>query len=222
MGTLVVETIEGRFELGPLDVFTFGRSATCTFCLDDTDRNISRRAGVISFSDPRWMLTNTSSKRPLRLTDRRSGTARQLMPGGVHVICEERLTVTVVGTKNASFAFDILGPSAGIGPAQAASSVGGAPSTLGPPALTPRQRQDLSALFWEYRGPDGPAAPRPLTYAEAAVLLGDTAKALEHRVTHLRKRLLEAGYPRMDLQELAVFLLATGSLMGPDFEALRA
>lgn len=222
MRTLVVETIEGRFELGPLDEFSFGRSESCTYCLDGTDRNISRRAGVISFSDPRWLLANTSSNRALHLTDRRSGTARQLLPGSVHMVCEERLTVSVFGTNMASFAFDVLSDPVSDWTAAPESAVGGAESTLGPPVLTSRQREDLSALLWEYRGPNGPTTPKPLTYAEAAVLLGDTAKALEHRVTHLRKRLLEAGYPRMDLRELAIFLLATRSLTSVDFEALRA
>jgi len=222
MDTLVVNTIEGSFELGTQDEFTFGRSERCTYRLDETDRNISRIAGTISWRDTRWGITNTSAKRSLLLMDHVSGNAYNLLPGRLHVICEDRLTVSMPGTDRSVFEFDVVCRQRPGRTDDGSEQPSDGPSTLGPPTLSLRQREDLSALFIEYRRADGGAPPKPKTYAEAAVLIGDTSKALEHRVAYLRKRLLRDGYPRMDLHQLAIFLLATQLLTPADFDALGA
>lgn len=95
------------------------------------------------------------------------------------------------------------------------------PSTLERPHLTARNRQDLAALFSEYQRPGGRGAPHPKTYRDAAARLGDTAKALEHRVFDLRRKLENHGYPWLDsLEDLAILVVTTGALGRIDFEQL--
>ena len=212
---LIVETVEGPFEVAPGETFSFGRSNECTFCVDEMDRNISRVAGTISSFERGWVLANASSNRTLYLTDEASGNGSVLLPGHSHLLCEDRLRVAMHGTGRAVFSLTVVAPPSDTAPRY--DDPLESPSTLGPPILSPRQREDLAALFWEYHAPPERRSPRPLTYSEAAVLIGDTGKALEHRVAYLRRGLLQKQYPSMELHELALFLIGTKALTASDF-----
>lgn len=215
---LLVETVDGPYEVTPEEEFSFGRSAECTFCVDESDRNISRKAGTISLVGAQWVLVNTSANRPLHLTDESSGNGYALLPRHAHLLCEDRLRVSIYGSNRSLFSFTVVTPSRD---SDGAPEPAGTSSTLGPPALTTRQREDLAALFWEYHAPAERRSPRPLTYAEAAARIGDTGKAVEHRIAHLRRKLLGNGYPAMELHELALFLMATKALQAADFASLE-
>lgn len=215
---LLVETVDGPYEVTPDQEFSFGRSQECTFCVDESDRNISRKAGTISLVGTQWVLVNTSANRPLHLTDESSGNGYALLPRHAHLLCEDRLRVSLYGTNRSLFSFTVVTPGYD---SPIESEPAGTFSTLGPPELTARQREDLAALFWEYHAPAERRSPRPLTYAEAAARLGDTGKAVEHRIAHLRRKLLADGYPAMEIHELALFLMATKALQPADFAPLE-
>ncbi len=231
---LEVETVDGLFQPsrnGP--PFTFGRDPACSFCVDEADLNIPRWAGSVSWQSGHWLLTNTSDDRALELTDEELGIQRLLPARRSHLLEEPRLRVVLRGRGRSGFDLTIVvsedadDPDGGDpslpfrareGPDPERSSV--AP-TLEPPMLTPRNRTDLAALFWEYHRRPGHRAPRARSYREAAAHLGDTAKALEHRIFDLRRRLDGQNYPWAEsLDDLALLVLTTGALRRADFEAL--
>ncbi len=133
-----------------------------------------------------------------------------LLPGHAFAICEQRIIVSMYGSNRSVFQFTVITPQLNAAPNDL--RITDTSATLGPPNLSPRQCQDLRALFRDNFEPDSQRSPKPMTYAEAAILIGDTGKALEHRISNFRGSLLKSGYPRMSLDELAIFLIGTGAL----------
>lgn len=218
---LRVETIDGNFEVSPEETFTFGRSSSCSFCVDPADINISRTAGVIAFDGLRWVLTNASTSRSLFLLDEDFGIRHHLLPGRGHLVYERNLRVCLEGTGRSYFEFNIVPPL--ISP-QFLEPAPSGPITLVPPPLTDRQRLDLAALLWDYHAPDGRREPKPRPYSQAAAHLGCTAKALERRISELRGKLSKI-YSSLNgptgNEALARLMLTTGALQAADFERLR-
>ena len=223
MSILLVTTIDGDFHLEQGEEFTFGRSRACTFCVDDTDRNLSRQAGSISYVGGTWVLVNTSDARPLVIYDTGRMISRELASLQRHELDAGRFVVSLNGTGHARFEFDVVVRSHDevSEPMRTNTPRDGAP-TLGPPPLVPRQRMDVAALAWEWHQPPGRRAPRPLTYEQASQMLGCTAKSLERRMSDLRASLARRGYPRLDdLAMLCSFLVvATRAVKAEDFDSL--
>ncbi|MGQ0745001.1 MAG: hypothetical protein ACT4OS_11850 [Acidimicrobiales bacterium] len=225
--SLLVETIDGDFQIAPGDEFTFGRSQACTFCVDDSDPNLSRRAGIITFRHPDWVLTNLSTTRSMVVFDDERRVRRELLSGQRHLLDSGRFTITLAGTRRSTFVFWIVVPP---GPGQSnevsgddADGYSDSSPTLGPPNLSARQRLDVAALAWEWHRPVGRREPRPLTYEQAATKIGCTAKALERRVADLRASLVKRRYHQLDdLPMLCAFLVTATRVIGDaDFALLE-
>lgn len=217
---LRVETIDGDFSVPPGDIFTFGRSRSCTFCVDDSDLNISRWAGRIWFEGDGWVLENTSEQRSLVVLDRDRRTRRDLLGGQRHLLDGAQFEIALAGSRRSHFRFTVHNEGGTRAVNESGSDgvvVNGESATLGPPQLSERQRLDVAALAWEWHDPPAWREPRPLTYERAARKLGCTAKSLERRVSELKAALLRRGYQQLsDLPMLCSFLVTACRAVGPE------
>lgn len=221
-GVLRIETIDGDVRLGPGEEFTFGRSLWCTFCVDEQDRNISRRAGLIAYEEGSWVLSNTSDTRPFSVFDTDRMTRRELLAGQRHPLDARCFRISLPGSRRAHFEFTIVNEAleddqSDLGAGEGARSPKVGTPTLGAPELSRRQRLDVAALSWEWHDPPGRRGPRPLTYDQAARRLRCTPKSLERRVSELRSSLVRRGYQQLDdLAMMCSFLVTGCRAVGPE------
>src|ERR687896_249627 len=109
--SLVVVANGSRRRLRPGESFTFGRSTTCTLCLDRDDTAISRLAGAVEQIGEVWFVTNRSNSRQLAVVDH-YGLRRVLGPGQRDAI-EGRIRVIVEGAATHEIVFEARQPTTG-------------------------------------------------------------------------------------------------------------
>jgi hypothetical protein len=212
-----------RHELGPSDVYTFGRAATCTARLDPNDLGISRVAGSIEHGSGTWWVNNRSTVRPLTVVDDvgiRTVVApgrRLAVVGEVTVVVEGALkrhaiTVTAEAPPPPEEIFDTGDPR----PTATAAEV----------VINDLDRRALVSLFAGYLEPFPRYRPHPRSYADAAAALGWPRTTLVKRIEYLRTRLTSAGVPNLlgetALQHLAEWALTTRVITREDLARLRS
>jgi len=228
-GKVVVTRRDERHEIEPGEVYTFGRSDTCSATLDPDDLGISRVAGSIEHEAGTWWVHNRSSVRPLTAIDD-IGIRTVVAPGRRLAVVGE-VTVVVDGAlrRHAITITSETAPPAKIATGdQATVENGGDPlQTMSAQAvvINDMDRKALVALFAGYLEPFPRYHPFPRSYAEAAAALGWPRSTLVKRVEYIRTRLTSAGVPNLlgetALPHLAEWVLATGVLTRDDLGLLR-
>jgi hypothetical protein len=218
--SLVVVTNGSRHRLRPGESFTFGRSTTCTLCLDKDDTTISRLAGAVERIGEVWFVTNRSSTRQFAVVDH-YGLRRVLGPGQRDAI-EGRIRVIVEGATTHEIIFAAPRPTEGESPPPV--ETGQATLSGQNVLLNDADRRALVALFAGYLKEGDQYDPNPKSYAAAAARLGWPRTTLVKRVEYIRTRLTNAGVPNMQgwnaLTALAEYALTTGLITRDDLRLI--
>lgn len=205
---LIVETGDAEHRVARGEEFTFGRSPSCTVCVDADDTAISRVAGAVEWAGTVWFVSNRSRSRQIAVVDR-FGLRRVLGPGERSPI-EGRVRVLVEGVRrNHELVFH--------GPQPAAVDVSvatGRPTSAGESVvISDADRLALVALFAGYLAEGDRYDPAPRSYQAAAHRLGWPRTTLVKRIEYLRTRLSNAGVPNLHgwqaLHSLAEYALTT-------------
>lgn len=189
---LDVTTDNETITLTEADVFTFGRSPSCTVSFDATDRSISRVAGRIEFDGSSWVLTNASTSRPLYTVDD-IGLRRTLAVGSSEIIKAGVTRIVVVGSQTHELVV-CLGADGSVTPSiDAEARAGNGADRTFLPSLTANERIAITAVAEGYLLPHPRHDPRPRTYNEAGDRIGVAGIVIRKRVENVRKKLLDAG-----------------------------
>lgn len=208
--------------LGPSEVYTFGRAASCTASLGADDLGISRVAGSIEHDSGTWWVTNRSAVRPLTVVDE-VGIRTVVAPGRRLAVAGE-VTVVVEGasrrhaiTVTAGEPLVSAEPLETSDPRPTAHAEG--------VVINDQDRRALVSLFAGYLEPFPRYNPFPRSYADAAAALGWPRSTLVKRVEYIRVRLTNAGVPNLlgetALQHLAEWALTTRVITKDDLILLR-
>jgi hypothetical protein len=215
---LVVTVGDAEHRLAPGDALTFGRSATCTVCLDAEDPAISRLAGEVSRAGDVWFVANRSRSRQLAVVDQYG--LRGVLGPGQRVPVDGRVRVIVDGA-NATHELLLTGPE----PDGAVDVPTGLPTSAGHEVvINDADRRALVALFAGYLHEGPRYDPNPRSYAAAAARLGWPRTTLVKRIEYLRTRLANAGVPNMQgwnaLSALAEYALTSGIITREDLSLI--
>jgi hypothetical protein len=195
--------------------FVFGRSG-CerTVGLDPGDMGISAEAGSIEFAMGLWWVLNRSQKRPLFL-EPDPGSQPLRISAGDRVAITKPQTVVLVPGAVYTHRIDVRIGDEYASSLRVATSPASGTITFGDIEFSERDRDALSALFSGYLRPFPHWSPRPVSYEEAAALLGEpwTKVTVRKQVERLKERLARAGFylqgPRAN-DELAEHLTTSG------------
>lgn len=215
-----VSCADQRYEVTNGQVFTFGRSSTCTISLDPSDRGISRIAGSLEHDSGSWWLHNRSTSRALVAVDDMG--IRSVVAPGRRIAVDGHLTVVVEGSARRHALEVIIGSGEESWSLPPGELPTGEPPTAawGEVLINSLDRLALVALFSGYLEPFPRYDPHPKSYADAAALLGWPRTTLVKRIEHLRTRLTAAGIPNLvgddALDHLAEWSLITGVLSRND------
>ena len=203
-----------------------GSTAETTYVigLDAQDMGISRRALAIEFDQGVWWLANLSAKRNLLLDPGYGSAMITLRPAQRHAIAVTPLGVLVPGAIY-THRIDIHVPEQGLALRRPSEQGASGTITTEDLHLTDSDRQALAAVFspllraWPRRG------AHPLSYQEAADLLGPgwTGTAVRKHFERVRQRLADSGtffegsHAKDDLGQ---YLLDNGVLTAGDLAAV--
>jgi hypothetical protein len=162
--------------------------------LDPQDMGISGRALAVEFDRGLWWLANLSAKRNLLLDSGFGSAMITLRPGQRHAIAVSPLGVLVPGAIF-THRLDIHVPDEGLALRRPSELGGSGTVTTEDLHLTDSDRQALAAVFspllrtWPRRG------AHPLSYQEAADLLGAgwTGTSVRKHLERVRQRLADSG-----------------------------
>lgn len=196
------------------DVFTFGRDAGNTHCLDPDDLGISRVAGAVTARYEHWWIINRSGTNPLTIIE--SGLRETLLAGRSRALAGP-VTVWVAGLgRSHSLQVDVSDPFGGRHPEFPAPTSG--MTTWRAPELSPRDREVCELLFEPMFRADGRSDPIPAKYVTVARRLGLPESTVRRRVENLRARLTRMGVVNLDgrtaLTNLGEYLISR-RLIGP-------
>lgn len=207
--------------------FVFGRDDDVGVVgLDPNDMGISAEAGSIDSAWGLWWIVNRSRKRRLLIETSPGAPPHPLACGDRFAITTPQLTVLVPGAIYTHRLEVCLPPSAVEG-LRVSSRASTGTMTADQVVLSGRDRTALAALFSGYLRPFPRRDPRPLSYQEAAELLGSPWSKVKVRkqVERLRERLARAGQffegGRAN-DELAEHLIGEGILTVEDLARLPA
>ncbi len=222
MSHLGVTLNDQRWDLSPGDVFSFGREANCTVCLDASDLGISRLAGSLEYDSGTWWLHNHSTTRPLQVVDEIG--IRTVLAPGKSLAAAGAMTVIVEGqVRRHALAVEASALSP---PGRPIDSIADSRPTVtaSEVLISADDRLALTALFAGYLEPFPRYDPHPRSYADAAARLDWPRTTLVKRVEHLRTRLTNAGVPNLlgenALDALAEWTLTTGIITRDDIKLL--
>lgn len=162
--------------------------------LDPQDMGISGRSLAVEFDQGLWWLANLSAKRNLLLDPGYGSAMITLRPGQRHAIAVSPLGVLVPGAIF-THRLDVYVPDEGLA-MRRPSELGASGTIVGEDLhLTDSDRQALAAVFspllraWPRRG------AHPLSYQEAADLLGPgwTGTSVRKHLERVRQRLADSG-----------------------------
>ncbi|MDH2426425.1 hypothetical protein [Sphaerisporangium sp. TRM90804] len=219
-GELQIVANGAKYEVGPEELFTFGRGESCAVRLSPEDTAISRVAGVVERHGSVWFLRNPSETRPLAMVDRFG--LRSVLPPLSRAAVEGRVRVLVEGAHTHELVLHAPEP------AQQPSAAGtGTATTAGEGVLINDQdRLALVALFAGYLREGDRYDPNPKSYAAAAARLGWPRTTLVKRIEYLRTRLDKSGVPGMQgwnaLSALAEYALTTGLITKNDLDLISS
>jgi hypothetical protein len=192
--------------------------------LDPTDMGISAIAGSVEWAWGTWWVVNRSGKRRLLLDDGGGGAPQRLECGQRFAISVPRLNVLVPGAIR-THRLEVVVPED-----QLARFEGERPSsgtvTASAVRLSDKDKDVLVALFSRYLEDFPRRSARPLTYQEAADLLGPpwTKVTVRKQIERLKERMGKADLyfegPHA-LYDLADHLVANGLLSPADLGRLR-
>ncbi len=109
-GGAAVDHAGHRLCLSAGEVYTFGRGASCTACVDSDDLGISRVAGSVEHEAGTWWVLNRSTVRPLTIVDDLG--IRSVLAPGRRVAVDGALTVVVEGSIR-RHAFEVVAEAPG-------------------------------------------------------------------------------------------------------------
>lgn len=203
--------------------FTFGRDPSNNLVVGTSDTTISRSAGSIGCRNDLWLLTNSSTVRPLYLIGP-NGLKTIVTPRSEQILPAGRASILVVGaalTHEIRISLDEPATdTAESEPDDQPHASEGDPTTI--PHLTDRERQAIAALAQRYFSAYPQHDSRPLTCAEAARSLGVPAATVRKRLERVRAKLHSAGVPGLDgfdsRAEICEFLVGTGAITHDDVD----
>lgn len=206
----------------------FGRDPGCEFCLDQSDRGISRVAGEVRFETGTWWVINRSAKRALHVVDE-TGVSMPLpvgrdgWPAPRRAVTSPGLTVLVPGDV---WTHEIRLATASLPTSTVRVPVSDPLSTFTQlPGVTDNRREALVALLSGYMRPFPRYDPRPLSYAEAGRLLDLPASTVRKRIEAVRGELADRGVAGLDGDDaprrLAEWMLSTRTIVAADLEWLE-
>lgn len=209
-----------RYPVRAGDQLTFGRAVDCTVVLDPDDVALSRRAGLVEYTQGLWWLVNRSTSRPLSVLDDLG--LRKVLGPGQRIPVEESVWVVVDGTHSHRLRVDVAAGQ----PPPVASTAPGAPTLVGETVLVnAADRLAMVALFAEYLEDPPRADPKPKSYRAAAARLGWPRTTLVKRIEYLRARLTNAGVPNLTgfnaLANLAEYALSRRLVTKEDLATVR-
>ncbi|MHB1533305.1 MAG: hypothetical protein ACYC1D_01580 [Acidimicrobiales bacterium] len=217
----VVTLAASRVEIAPGEVFSFGRSESCSACLDPADLGISRLAGSVEYEAGTWWVLNRSTVRPLDVVDEIG--IRTILAPGRRLAVAGPITVVVEGAAR-RHALHIEAGSRGVGAPIEAPVDARPTSTADNVVINDQDRLALVALFAGYLETFPRYDPHPRSYADAASRVGWPRSTLVKRIEYVRTRLSNAGVPNLlgenALVHLAEWALATGLLTRDDLQLL--
>jgi AcrR family transcriptional regulator len=195
--------------------FVFGRARDEGIVgLDPGDMGISAEAGSIQFELGLWWVLNRSQKRPLFLEPEPGSQPLRVRAGDRNAITKSQTVVLVPGAIY-THRIDVRIADSYASALQVPPSSASGTITFGDIEFSERDRDALSALFSGYLRPFPHWNPRPLSYEEAAALLGEpwTKVAVRKQIERLKERFARAGFyvqgPRAN-DDLAEHLTASG------------
>jgi hypothetical protein len=216
---------ELAFTATPEIPFVFGRSdLEGVVGLDPNDMGISSEAGSVEFQGGLWWVVNRSSKRPLMIEAAPGSPTIRLDPGERSLLSKLESAILVPGLIY-THRIDIVLPDQAIPPRGDSSRRSGT-VTIGAVTLLERDREALAALFRGYLRPFPHRDNKPLSYQEAAELLGPEWNKVQVRkqVERLKEKFARSGLyfqgPRAN-DDLAEHLIAVGALTPADLELLE-
>jgi hypothetical protein len=196
--------------------FVFGRCEKDRVVgLDPNDMGISAEAGSIEFEVGLWWVLNRSRKRPL-FVEPSPGSPPQRVATGERVLLTKEQTVVLVPGAVFTHRIDVHIPAECVSSLKVATATASGTITFGEVALSERDLDALSALFSGYLRPFPFHDARPITYQEAAELLGAgwTRVTVRKQVERLKDRFARSGVyfqgPRAN-DELVEHLLSSGA-----------
>ncbi len=205
--------------------FVFGRADRESVTgLDPRDMGISAEAGSIEFQMGLWWVINRSRKRPI-LIEHSPGSSTVRLDAGERVPLTRAQTVVLVPGAIYTHRLDVHIPEDAISPLQVITSQDSGTITLGEVVLSERDRDALSALLSGYLRAYPSRDPHPLSYQEAADLLGPpwNKVALRKQIERLKERFAKSGLYFQGARandEMADHLIANGFIGPSDLSRL--
>ncbi len=219
-----VEIDGEEFPVTPARGLVFGRAdAPGVLGLDGADMGISAIAGSVEWQWGVWWVVNHSRKRPLLLDAGNGGASHRLDCGQRFAITTPRLTILVAGAVF-THRLDVAVPEADLARVeQAPPSSGTLP--VDDLRLTERDKIVLTALFSGYLAKFPRRSGRPLSYREAAELLGPpwSPVTVRKQVERVKERARRGGLYFEGIhanQDLADHLVTNSLLVPSDLERL--
>jgi hypothetical protein len=205
--------------------FVFGRAnADAVTGLDPKDMGISAEAGSIEFHAGLWWITNRSRKRPI-LIEQAPGSSAVRLDAGERMPLTRTLTIVLVPGAIYTHRLEVRIPEDSISSLQVTSSPASGTITLGEVVLSDKDRDALAALLSGYLRSYPSRDPHPLSYQEAADLLGSpwNKVTIRKQIERLKERLARSGLyfqgPRAN-EDLADHLIANGFINSSDLSRL--
>jgi hypothetical protein len=229
MAGLEAEILVGGqiFTASPERPFVFGRSDNDPIVgLDPNDMGISAEAGSVEFELGLWWLLNRSRKRPL-LLEPSPGSPPQRVVSGDRVPLTKVQTVVLVPGAVFTHRMDVHIPPECVANLKVSTTGTSGTITFGDVALSERDLDALSALFSGYLRPFPFRDARPISYQEAAELLGNgwTRVTVRKQVERMKERFARSGVyfqgPRAN-DELAEHLLSSGAFSQLNLDRLES
>lgn len=176
--------------LAPGESWTFGRSDSRDVVLNEADLGVSGRAGTIGAVGGIWVVTNDSTKRACYL-ERRGRPRATVAPGAQDVLAGDT-TIVIAGD---AYTYRIHTSTAAVRHSPGVRTA--TPPTF-VPALHLKEQKAVAAMAWGYLQTGSRHDPNPMTYADAARLIGVSDGSIRKPVERLRARLGAVGIPDVD------------------------
>jgi hypothetical protein len=207
--------------------FVFGRhDADGVVGLDPADMGISAEAGSIEHAWGVWWVVNRSRKRKLLVEERVGTTPLPLECQQRHAITREQVTVIVPGAIY-THRLEVVVPTDAIKGLRVTGPTTTGTLTAEDVRLLDRDREALTAIASGYLRAFPYRDPRPLTYQQAADLLGApwTRVTVRKQIERLRERLARTGLyfdGARALDDLAEYAIGAGIIGPADLDALTS
>jgi len=217
--------VDGRpYDVAEGERLVFGREENVGVVgLDPYDMGISGVAGSIECDRGRWTIVNRSQKRPLFIEIPSESGRVKLTMGRTHIVATSQTIVLIPGLVY-THRIDMVVPQASVNWNR--PTAGMEESTVVARGICSEADLDaLTAIFSGFLASFPRRHPHPLTYRQAASLLGVSEAAVRKRIENLRLRLSRHGLADIGgdkaLYDLADFVMDHGVIGPGDLDRLR-